>query len=107
MNAQFDLRSDSAQISFEASDNAQLSRLLEEIARNEALPAPAPENVFVGDGDYRAIGLEYLGHFVHIGGLKPNHRVLDIGCGIGRMAVPLTQFLDPKTGTYEGVDPVN
>lgn len=63
--------------------------------------------MFVGDGDYRAIGLEYLGHFVHIGGLKPNHRVLDIGCGIGRMAVPLTQFLDPKTGTYEGVDPVN
>ena len=107
MNAQFDLRSAAPQISFEASDNAQLSRLMDEIARNEALPAPAPENVFVGDGDYRAIGLEYLGHFVHIGGLKRTHRVLDIGCGIGRMAVPLTQYLDPRAGTYEGVDPVN
>ncbi|PVE23436.1 class I SAM-dependent methyltransferase [Microvirga sp. KLBC 81] len=107
MNAQFDLNADSTGISLEASDNAHLSWLMGEIARNEALPAPAPENVFVGDGDYRAIGLEYLGHFVRIGGLKPTHRVLDIGCGIGRMAVPLTQYLDPKTGSYEGVDPVN
>jgi SAM-dependent methyltransferase len=63
--------------------------------------------VFVGDGDYRAIGLEYLGHFVRIGGLRPSDRVLDIGCGIGRMAVPLTQYLDSRTARYEGVDPVN
>lgn len=107
MNAQFDLKTDSARISFEASDDAHLSRLLEEIARNESLPAPAPENVFVGDGDYKAIGLEYLGHFIRIGGLEPTHHVLDIGCGIGRMAVPLTQYLDPEAGSYEGVDPVN
>ena len=31
-------------------------------------------------------------------------RVLDIGCGVGRLALPLTQFLD--TGSYDGVDPV-
>ena len=33
-------------------------------------------------------------------------RVLDIGCGIGRMAVPLTQYLDPQTSRYDGIDPV-
>lgn len=107
MNAQFDLKAESAPIPFEPSDDASLSRLMDEISRNESLPAPAPENVFVGDGDYRAIGVEYLGHFVRLGGLKPTHRVLDIGCGIGRMAVPLTQYLDPGIGRYEGVDPVN
>jgi len=107
MNAQFDLNAESTQIPFDPSDDAHLSRLIDEISRNQTLPAPAPENIFVGDGDYRAIGLEYLGHFVRIGGLKPTHRVLDIGCGIGRMAVPLTQYLDPKCGSYEGVDPVN
>jgi SAM-dependent methyltransferase len=107
MNAQFDLKAESAQISFKPSDDAYLSQLMDEISRNETLPAPAPENIFVGDGDYRAIGLEFLGHFIRIGGLKPTHRVLDIGCGIGRMAVPLTQYLDSKTGSYEGVDPVN
>lgn len=107
MNAQFDLRTDSVEISLQDTDPAQLSQLLEEIARNDSLPAPAPENIFVGDGDYRAIGAEYLGHYVRIGGLKPSDRVLDIGCGIGRMAVPLTQYLDPRTACYEGVDPVN
>jgi len=107
MNAQFDLKAESTQISFEPSDDAHLSRLVDEISRNKTLLAPAPENIFVGDGDYRAIGLEYLGHFVRMGGLKPTHRILDIGCGIGRMAVPLTQYLDPKSGSYEGIDPVN
>jgi SAM-dependent methyltransferase len=80
---------------------------MERISCDDSLPAPAPENIFVGDGDYRAIGVEYLGHFVRIGGLTPHDRVLDIGCGIGRMAVPLTQYLDSKTARYEGVDPVN
>jgi len=107
MNAQFDFKAKVTPASFESSDDASLSRLLDEIARNKSLPAPSPESIFVGDGDYRAIGLEYLGHFIRIGGLKPTHRVLDIGCGIGRMAVPLTQYLDPGTGSYEGVDPVN
>ncbi|MDN3719227.1 class I SAM-dependent methyltransferase [Roseibium salinum] len=37
--------------------------------------------------------------------MRENERVLDIGCGIGRMAVPLTQYLDPATGQYEGIDP--
>jgi SAM-dependent methyltransferase len=103
MNVQFDPNT----IPFESVDDVRLAQLMEEIAQNDSLPAPAPESIFVGDGDYRAIGLEYLGHFVRIGGLKPHHRVLDIGCGIGRMAVPLTQYLDPNSGSYEGVDPVN
>jgi SAM-dependent methyltransferase len=103
MNVQFEFNT----ISFDPADDVRFAELTEEVARNTSLPAPAPESVFVGDGDYRAIGLEYLGHFVRIGGLKPNHRMLDIGCGIGRMAVPLTQYLDPQAGSYEGVDPVN
>ena len=40
--------------------------------------------------------------FTKIGGLKPNHRVLDIGSGIGRMAIPLTEHL--TSGSYEGFD---
>jgi SAM-dependent methyltransferase len=79
---------------------------LDAIRRNRFLPEPPPEHVYVGDGDYRAIGAEFLGHFVRLGGLRPSDRVLDIGCGIGRMAVPLTQYLDPEAGSYEGFDPV-
>ena len=79
----------------------RLEWLCAQIARNRFLPVPPPDRVFIGDGDFRAIGAEFLRHFVRVGGLKPKHRVLEIGCGIGRMAVPLTQYLD---SSYDGVD---
>jgi len=88
-----------------AAEEARLTWLTQSVLSNRFLPAPPPENVFVGDGDYRAIGAEFLGHFVRLGGLKPSDRVLDIGGGIGRMAVPLTQYL-ASDAVYEGIDPV-
>jgi SAM-dependent methyltransferase len=57
----------------------------------------------VGEGEFRTVGEEFLRHFREIGGLEPGHRVLDVGCGIGRMAVPLTGYLDSH-GSYEGFD---
>jgi ubiquinone/menaquinone biosynthesis C-methylase UbiE len=56
----------------------------------------------VGDGDYRMTGEEFFGYFKTLAGLKPQDRVLDIGCGTGRMALPLTRYLDG--GTYDGFD---
>ncbi len=58
---------------------------------------------YVGAGNFRAVGQEFLGHFKELGGLRPEHDVLDVGCGIGRMAVPLTGYLAP-TSSYEGFD---
>jgi SAM-dependent methyltransferase len=75
---------------------------VQQILRNRFLPVPPPERVFVGDGGFLAVGVEFLKWFVELGGLAPQERVLDLGCGIGRMAVPLTQYLDG--GTYDGVD---
>jgi ubiquinone/menaquinone biosynthesis C-methylase UbiE len=57
----------------------------------------------IAGGDYEAVGNEFVRYFVEIGGLKPDHRVLDVGCGCGRMAVPLMKYLSEK-GSYEGVD---
>ncbi len=60
---------------------------------------------YVGPGDFRAIGDEFAGHLVELAGLRPDHAVLDIGCGVGRMAIPLTRILGPE-GRYDGIDVV-
>jgi SAM-dependent methyltransferase len=53
--------------------------------------------------DFRRDGDEFLRYFVELGGLAPHHRVLEIGCAIGRKALPLTRFLDER-GSYDGFD---
>ncbi|MGE0745997.1 MAG: class I SAM-dependent methyltransferase [Rhodospirillales bacterium] len=87
-------------------DRERLAWLVRAVAANRFLPAPPAESADVGDGDFRAIGAEFLYHFVTVGGLRPTDTVLDVGCGAGRMAVPLTQYLDPQAGRYDGVDVV-
>jgi SAM-dependent methyltransferase len=57
---------------------------------------------FVGRGDFELTGREFLGYFTELGGLQPDSRVLDMGCGVGRMAVPLTGYL--QEGSYAGFD---
>jgi SAM-dependent methyltransferase len=57
---------------------------------------------FVGDGDFEKTGDEFFGYFTRLGGLQPSHNVLEVGCGIGRMARPLTRYLGG--GNYEGLD---
>lgn len=71
--------------------------------RADPLVPPRPLQ-FVGEGDFAETGDEFLGHFIDLAGLEPDHRVLDVGCGIGRMARPLLGFLDPERGSYDGFD---
>jgi ubiquinone/menaquinone biosynthesis C-methylase UbiE len=67
---------------------------------------PPEDMIFVGEGDFIQTGNEFFKYFIELGNLKPHENVLDVGCGIGRMAIPLTRYLD-KNGSYEGFDIVS
>src|SRR5688500_5001218 len=56
----------------------------------------------VGGWDFKEVGEEFFQYFVNLGGLEPDQRVLDVGSGTGRMALPLTRYLED--GSYDGID---
>lgn len=53
--------------------------------------------------DYDRTGSDQLEYFMELGGLRPTDHFLDIACGVGRIAAPLTRYLAPSGG-YEGFD---
>jgi SAM-dependent methyltransferase len=53
--------------------------------------------------DFAKTGQDQVQFLTELCGLSADHRVLDIGCGVGRLAVPLTSVLGPK-GSYDGFD---
>ena len=55
---------------------------------------PPRRKIFTGSGDFLQTGRDFLHYFVEFGHLKPHHRVLDVDSGIGRMAIPLTGYLN-------------
>jgi len=71
------------------------------LGRRDPLSPPRRLAVFIGAGDFRQMGEDFTRLFVELGGLQREDDVLDIGSGIGRMAVPLVDFL---SGRYEGFD---
>lgn len=66
---------------------------------------PKKGDIFIGSGDFLSQGKHHLELLKEYTSLQPDYSVLDVGCGIGRAAVPLTQYLSTK-GKYEGFDVV-
>lgn len=77
--------------------------IYESLTHKRPYGVPPRGKIFTGPGNYIKLGERYLAYFSELGGLQPNHAVLDVGCGIGRMALPLTRFLNEK-GSYNGFD---
>ena len=73
-----------------------------------------PEKLIVASGigvtDHAGIATEFhnIGHamvsdMLRDAFIKPDIHVLDVGCGLGRLARPLVEILSP-VGSYHGVD---
>ncbi|HEX5180294.1 MAG TPA: class I SAM-dependent methyltransferase [Gemmatimonadaceae bacterium] len=77
---------------------------------NRQLPVP-PEGLRVAVGPFADAetflqsGRETLALLTSLCELRPDHAVLDVGCGSGRVALPLTEYLS-HSGSYVGFDPV-
>lgn len=63
--------------------------------------APLPE--FRRRGEFEALGRGHFENVRAIADLKPDDRVLDVGCGLGRVALHFAGFLDMR-GRYDGFD---
>lgn len=75
------------------------------ITGKRSLLEPPKGLIYTGSGDFIEQGNRFMDYFVRYGKLRPEENVLDVGSGIGRMAVPLTAFLSPEA-RYEGFDVV-
>jgi SAM-dependent methyltransferase len=67
---------------------------------------PAVEDMFDGPQnleEFKANGEEFLGIYKDICGLQPDEKMLDVGCGIGRKTLLLTQYFNQQA-VYEGLD---
>ena len=67
---------------------------------------PPAEDMFDGPGsleEFKRNGEEFLRIYKEVCGLTPHERILDVGSGIGRKTLPLTQYLG-TTARYEGID---
>ena len=70
--------------------------------RDGSLPPKA--GTFTGGvSDFAATGGLLLEALRDSAGLTPSSHLLDVGCGIGRLAIPAAGFLDAEGG-YEGID---
>jgi ubiquinone/menaquinone biosynthesis C-methylase UbiE len=68
-----------------------------------SIPLPSEENSHLVGGNFLRVAFEFLGHLVNRAGLQRTDKVLDVGCGTGRIAYALTYYLSPVAG-YEGFD---
>jgi len=67
---------------------------------------PAVEHMFDGPPsfeEFKANGEEFFKIYQEICELRPDEKMLDVGCGIGRKTLPLTQYFNDRA-VYEGID---
>jgi len=79
-----------------------LGEMLNRFAHSRRLRPPR-SLVKVHPASFDRMGRQFRDYFIEYAHLQPDQRVLDVGCSAGRMAIPLTEYLNPEGG-YWGFD---
>lgn len=78
--------------------------LVERLSGERDVMVPPRSENFTGSADrFRRSGEELVEKLVRLADLNDHSRVLDVGSGVGRLAVALTRHLD-SSASYEGLD---
>ena len=81
-----------------------LGQVLRNLFQKDRIPLPPQElQDSVGGSGFETVGVKFVGYFKKYGALRPDERILDVGCGCGRIAIPLTSYLSDG-GSYAGFD---
>jgi SAM-dependent methyltransferase len=71
--------------------------------RRKPMVPPRMASLIVGSGDFLKIGVEFRDYLINFAGLQPEHLVLEIGAGYGRIAVGLSGYISSQ-GSYDGIE---
>jgi SAM-dependent methyltransferase len=78
--------------------------LVERLMGHHDEMVPPKSAIFTGSvDDFTSSAQTQFRHLVDFAAITPDSKVLDVGCGFGRLAVPLTSYLNTG-GSYEGID---
>lgn len=86
--------------------NYRINRYKARLFGSLAPLVPRVEDMFDGPRsfeEFKQSGEEFLKIYTEICGLRADETMLDVGCGIGRKTLPLTQYLN-ESAVYEGID---
>lgn len=84
--------------------NKENEKLLGDVSFELHKDAKEPSDVLAVLSNFKEHGLYFCNDLlIKWGGFQPSQRVLDVGCSMGRLAMPLMKYLDNK-GSYEGLD---
>ncbi len=82
-----------------------LEAYLSKIRNNRFIPTPGDKEIYTGgkSDDFLQIGVDTLRSLIRHANVNPASKILEIGSGMGRIALPLTQWLEGE-GEYVGVE---